>query len=94
MSKTKILKCGCAANARRKEIGWDDFKDSCSLHGNTEVAEVQPDLSKREMKCGCCSKTLPSDSDEAFFEYNGDKKDYKGNVIEFDRFYCGCRGWN
>lgn len=61
-----ILACGCAASATRAGV------PSCPIHGTTELAPEQPDLTGRTARC-MCGKTEPSDKDRlAFFEYRGE----------------------
>ncbi len=81
-----IMKCGHRANALN-EAG----KDVCVIcagicKGYDEVAEAQPDLSKRQCKCTSCGRIVPSKNAVAFFEHRPDG--------EYDFDYCGCYGWD
>lgn len=83
--KTKMMKCGCAANGKCGD------KDICVAHysltpdGAIEVPA--PDLSKRHAVC-CYGQhgKIFSSVDLAFFEYRPNEN--------FDRYYCGCYGWD
>jgi hypothetical protein len=75
-----LMKCGHVAN----ETCPVCFPDPNSY---TPVDEV-PDLTGRLARCDyyiSCSKELPSSLGLAFFEYRPNDT--------YDRFYCGCRGW-
>lgn len=58
------------------------------------IAKDPPDLTGRVAKCSYshgrdgreCTSTVPSSPAAAFFEHRPD--------AEFDRFYCGCWGWD
>lgn len=76
----QLMQCGCAAYAHK------DGKWGCGVHNCWTPMEEVPDLSNREAKCLYCGTFCPSDTKLPFFEYVGDR--------EYDRFYCGCRGWN
>lgn len=82
---TPMMKCGHAANATDA-----NGRPCCAIHaGLTEDAYIVvegPSLEGRLAKCGICKKSVPSNTNLAFFEHCPDK--------EFDRFYCGCRGWD
>lgn len=84
---TTMMKCGHAANAKRRETGEPVCVICVGIDpGATVVDDTPPDLSKRTAKCVYCKKTTPSDSDfRPFFEYRPN--------CESDSYYCGCRGW-
>jgi len=55
------------------------------------VAKVQPDLTGRRCRCEYYGYKCRSEADSEvkknqFFEYQPDQ--------EFDRYYCGCYGWD
>lgn len=84
MASKLILRCGCAANATDQ-----NGKPSCAVHvglTDTEVEPIQPDLTGRMAKCEYCKRTKPSSTELAFFSHHPD--------IEYDSYYCGCRGWD
>lgn len=85
--KTVLLKCGCAAHAER--VMPDGSRvPSCITHSCIEPAEIQPDLRGRKAKCcyGCRNTIVDSDLNLAFFEFKPGS--------EFDKYYCGCFGWD
>lgn len=49
-----------------------------------EVEEV--DLTGRFAKCSYCGKLEPSTNYLAFFRHH--------KHLEYDEYYCGCRGWD
>ena len=80
-----LMKCGHVAQSKIAATG----EYACVIcfgidPGATEIADV-PDLSQRRAKCTCCDGISPSSMDLAFFEYNPH--------LEYDSYYCGCRGW-
>ena len=102
MTNYPLMKCGCVAQAI-----WKD-KPVCAIHfgigdnAGAEPADVQPNLEGRKAKC-CYSHsspsnpfkensfdrlvdTVPSSLKLPFFEYKPDQ--------EYDKFYCGCWGWD
>jgi len=84
MSKTPMMKCGHAANAKTKtDNGW---VPSCCICGCIEVDNDAPDMAGRMARCVYCNAEEPSSSGLPFFKHLPDK--------EFDEFYCGCRGWD
>lgn len=90
MKTNPMMACGHAANAKCTASGgvkFDPPVPSCAICGCIEVAETTPDLTGRVARCADCRKERPSDSDKlAFFEYVPDR--------EYDRYYCGCGGWD
>lgn len=80
-----IMKCGHAANAVQAE------KPVCAIcagitPGWNEIDPNPPSLEGRMMRCSYCGRERNSDASGAFFVY------LEGN--NFDRYYCGCRGWD
>jgi len=82
-----MMKCGHTAN------GKINGKPCCLIcygikDGATEVAKESdlPNLEGRVAKCAYCENTQPSSFKLAFFEYKSNEK--------YDKYYCGCRGWN
>ena len=87
-----------------------DPMPSCMVHDCLEVAERPPDLSARKARCayhgstltprryrnnecnygGCkagkCTCEQPSSAKLPFFEHKPSEN--------FDKFYCGCHGWD
>lgn len=81
-----MMKCGHAANAVDK-----DGNPCCAIcAGFTPnafiVDDSAPDLTGRKAKCCYCGKERESSPELPFFEYKPDK--------EYDKFYCGCWGWD
>lgn len=81
-----MMKCGHAANAHDAQgnpccaicIG---FKPEA-----TQVAET-PNLQGRTARCSyTCNSSQPSSTDLAFFQHRP--------TMEYDLYYCGCRGWD
>lgn len=85
----KILKCGCAPVAKDEQ-----GNHVCITHGCREEAPIDLDkaLEGREAKCAYCGVKCLSKNHPGFiglppfFEYLPDR--------EFDRYYCGCQGWD
>jgi hypothetical protein len=77
-----LMKCGCRGSAT-----WKDGV-CCPVHfpsiESTMIVE-SPNLEGRKARCNGQAE-VDSSLDLAFFEYLPDK--------EFDRYYCGCRGWD
>jgi hypothetical protein len=95
---TTMMKCGHAANSWLRLANGDKVP-ACVIcagivDGAYEVAESEPDLTGRLMRCGYTRRRdgsphpgpVPSSTSAAFFEYKPD--------AEFDAFYCGCWGWD
>lgn len=97
---SKILRCGHAANATD-----GSGRPSCAICCCSDVAEHQPTLTGRRARCRhfghvCsgrgtppeqrgrpCVSERPSDPGLlAFFEHRPGEP--------FDRYYCGCWGWD
>lgn len=79
-----MMKCGHSANATTKID--DKNAPACAICGCIEVLEIPIDLTGRKAKCTYCNGEVDSRLNLAFFEYCSDKP--------FDRYYCGCMGWN
>jgi len=84
----KLMRCGHAANAVR-----EDGSPVCVIcvgivEGADQIVpeEKQPDLTNRYAMCVYCTATVSSNLDLPFFEFK--PTDY------YDRYYCGCRGWD
>lgn len=93
-----MMKCGHAANCvmtRRDGIEYDPPLDACVICGCTDIAET-PDLTGRQAKCFYrhmrggqphpVTAIVPSSPDLALFEHKPNS--------EFDKYYCGCWGWD
>lgn len=80
-----LMGCGHVANAEH------NGKPVCvicfGIHpGATEIVDEAPSLEGRTAYCTYCDKEVPSDYSLPFFEYRPNK--------EYDKYYCGCRGWD
>jgi len=65
-----IMKCGHAANA----VDTHGYPVCVICLGITEgavIVDTQPDLTGRMARCYCDKPPIPSDRNEAFFEYRG-----------------------
>lgn len=51
-----------------------------------EIKNEYDGLENRTAKCDGCGKKVKSNWDLAFFEYCPNE--------EYDRYYCGCYGWD
>lgn len=76
----KILKCGHLPNAK------SNGKPCCVLCQCFEFGDNVPNLTNRKAKCSDCGKIVDSKFNLAFFVYQPKQ--------EFDKFYCGCYGWD
>lgn len=107
MTERVMMKCGCAAQGvmtARGGVKFDPPIPSCVIHDCIEIAET-PNLTGRIAKCaykGCKTNSrrsthygaytedgrseAPSSLDLPFFEHRPTEP--------FDRFYCGCNGWD
>ena len=103
-----MMKCGHAANATDGKTGAPCCVICHGLPGATQVDDTPPDLSQRMARCAYYGKNVirpfhgscdyggqrgtfcycekPSSAKLPFFEHVPSK--------EFDRFYCGCMGWD
>jgi len=83
MEGNVLMRCGHIANAVH------DGKPCCAIcvpkKEAFEIAEELPDIKNREAKCSDCDRVVKSEITLPFFEYLPDQK--------YDRYYCGCRGW-
>lgn len=82
MNASPMMACGHSANASHKGAPVCAI---CFGSDEAELVVLQPNLEGRKAKCSCGS-WLTSSTGLAFFEHLPNEK--------FDRFYCGCRGWN
>lgn len=83
---TTLGKCGCSFDMLRKtSTGFEWF---CWRHNETAPTADDSALVGREARCTYCGKTASSTEHAhlAFFESRHDKT--------YDRYYCGCRGWD
>ena len=84
--KTPLMKCGHAANAKDSK-GNPVCVICVGIHpGAKEIEEESPDLSNRKAICSYGHAIVPSSTELAFFEYLPKE--------EYDRYYCGCKGWD
>lgn len=87
-----MMACGHAANAVSKARDGKETPCCVICAGSNEPAAHTvvkgPDLTGRMMKCsyGCAKSVKPSSLDGAFFEHRPTE--------QFDRYYCGCFGWD
>lgn len=83
-----IMKCGHAANAHMQRDGKD--VPCCAIcfgsDGAEEIKELQPDLTGRKARCFYGDNETASSNNLPFFDYCDDK--------EYDRYYCGCFGFD
>ncbi len=78
-----LMKCGHIANAQT--LTGQPCCVICECYEvNTETLVI--DVSNRQMKCSQCGHIEKSNTNAAFFEYCP--------TYEFDRYYCGCYGWD
>jgi hypothetical protein len=82
-----MMACGHSANAVDGE-GRPVCVICAGLNAGAGVVAPEPDLCGRISRCAYCKKERTSGDREfmAFFEHRPKE--------EFDRYYCGCRGWN
>ena len=82
MTEHPMMKCGCVAQAVESGTG----RECCIVHDCLEVETELPNLMGRMAKCDYCNKLEPSDMKLLpFFKYCPDSP--------YDRYYCGCRGF-
>lgn len=80
-----MMQCGCAASGSLTQAGQPALV-ACGRHSCTEVAEQAPDLTGRKARCSYGGKEVPSSKDLPFFQHKPNEP--------FDRYYCGCFGWD
>lgn len=81
-----LMQCGCAAQGTVTRPGHDAVV-GCLVHDCYDVAEQAPDLAGRIARCSYGAHAdRPSSASLAFFEHR------PGHP--FDRYYCGCFGWD
>lgn len=76
-----LMKCGHTAMARD-----DNGNPVCPICMCTEIVNAKPNLEGRKARCMYCGDEVPSSVNLPFFKYQEDK--------EYDRYYCGCLGWD
>ena len=81
---TPLMQCGHSANS------ISEGKPACAIcagmdRGAYIIAEEQPEFNNRKASCSYCKHENPSSTELAFFHHQPDKN--------YDRYYCGCRGW-
>lgn len=75
----EYLKCNHGVTA------YDDYGQAvCPICGCRETAT--PDLTGRIARCIDCGRENQSNIELPFFEHKPGEK--------YDRYYCGCRGWD
>jgi hypothetical protein len=110
MSEFPMMTCGCAGQANRilkdgsripaciihdctevAPAGPDltGRKARCAYYGKSTALKAR--YSRNECNYGqekapACTCEQPSSSKLPFFEYQG--------ALKFDKFYCGCQGWD
>jgi len=91
---TPIMKCGHGANATSSRTGKPCCAICIGIDPGAEVIDNNPPpLAGRFALCSythrrddsLCKSVKPSSPDLAFFEAKPDEP--------YDRFYCGCWGW-
>lgn len=77
-----MMKCGHAANGR-KAISHEPVCIICNCEILAEVASLE----NRKAKCcyGCDNSIMASRTDLPFFESKP--------TSNYDKYYCGCHGW-
>lgn len=76
----KVLKCGHLPNAKK------DGKPCCVMCNCSEFAKDVPNLTNRKARCSDCGKIVDSKLNLAFFIHKPNE--------QYDKFYCGCCGWD
>lgn len=82
---TVMMSCGHAANARNS-AGQPSCVICIGIDPGAEIPAPAPDLTGRMSRCSYCGREVPSSTDLAFFEHVP--------YLDYDRHYCGCRGWD
>lgn len=75
-----MMACGHAANSTC------NGKPACAICTCTVIAKEAPSLKDRKAVCLYCNTKVPSSTNLPFFEYRP--------KLEYDGYYCGCRGWD
>ena len=109
-NKTPMMKCGHAANAKRKIEG--EWEPSCVICGCAEIDDAPPDMAERKARCSYYGKHSANGRFRSTNESNyGDRtpgaicsceEPSSSNLPFFrhhpdkdhDEFYCGCQGWD
>ena len=83
MTAIYMMACGHASNAT---CGGAPACAICGCTTPVRAVSGTEGLEGRSARCGECGKEIGSRWELAFFEH----------LLEmpFDRFYCGCRGWD
>lgn len=84
-----MMMCGCSSNATVVRDGKS--VPCCAVcagirEGWDKVNPDPPKLDKRQAECAYCNTRVVSNPHLAFFEYKPTE--------QYDKFYCGCRGWD
>ncbi len=81
-----LMKCGHVANS----LYGKDNQPCCLICAPKpeafEKITVLPNLIGRKAKCSDCDNIVDSNWYLPFFEYRPNE--------EYDKYYCGCFGWN
>lgn len=80
-----MMKCGHAAS------GISNGKPCCSCcfgidPNGTIIDDNPPSLEGRQARCAYCKRIVDSSPELAYFGYKPH--------LEYDDYYCGCRGWD
>lgn len=94
-----MMACGHRSNASGSKVVDGvrvEFKHTCAICDCFDVADSSPDLTGRKARCSYYGKSVrgrictgEADSTKpgiAFFEHRPTET--------YDRFYCGCFGWD
>jgi hypothetical protein len=84
-----MMMCGCSSNATVVRDGKS--VPCCAIHagikdGWDKVNTNPPKVEMRQAECSYCNRRVPSNIHLAFFEHKPNEP--------YDKFYCGCRGWD
>jgi hypothetical protein len=91
----KMMDCGHSENGVCVSQGEEEYDPPipcCVICDCVLISEDQPELYGRRAKCsynnpyGKCKSEITSSLELAFFEHQPDQ--------EYDRYYCGCWGWD
>ncbi|MDY0236996.1 MAG: hypothetical protein RBR71_13305 [Gudongella sp.] len=78
-----MMACGHMANTAHRTGGR--LAPICAICGCSEVVDAPVLPEGREAKCSYCGRTRSSSIRLPFFQSRPD--------MPFDRYYCGCLGW-
>ena len=83
-----LMKCGHTAQG--KDENGNPLCVICLGDGKArQIENNKPDLTDRKARCsyyGSCKSETKSSYDLPFFEHRP--------WLEFDKYYCGCEGWD